>query len=87
MPSYFELETEVFPNGGHVIRFDSASKVLSGGMRLGFATGPKALCHAIDVAHSANNLHTSGIAQGVALALMKTCTPLNSLWSASLTIL
>lgn len=72
MPSYFELETQVFPKGGHVIRFDSVSKVLSGGMRLGFATGPKALCHAIDVAHSANNLHTSGIAQGVALALMKT---------------
>ncbi|RXK35822.1 tryptophan aminotransferase [Tremella mesenterica] len=70
-PSYFELETEVFPHGGHVIRFDSVSKLFSAGMRLGFATGPKALINAIDVAHAANNLHTSSISQAVALALMQ----------------
>lgn len=33
-PSYFQLETQVVPEGGHVIRFDSFSKVLSSGMRL-----------------------------------------------------
>lgn len=32
--SYFELETQVVPGGGRVIRFDSLSKVLSSGMRL-----------------------------------------------------
>lgn len=34
IPSYFELETEVFPEGGHVVRFDSVSKLLSAGIRL-----------------------------------------------------
>jgi DNA-binding transcriptional MocR family regulator len=33
-PSYFQLETQIVPEGGHVIRFDSFSKVLSSGMRL-----------------------------------------------------
>lgn len=33
-PSYFQLETQVVPEGGHVVRFDSFSKVLSSGMRL-----------------------------------------------------
>ena len=49
IPSYFELETEVFPEGGHVLRFDSFSKLLAAGMRLGFASGPKEILHAIDV--------------------------------------
>jgi tryptophan aminotransferase len=34
IPSYFELETEIFPEGGHVVRFDSVSKLLSAGIRL-----------------------------------------------------
>ncbi len=34
IPSYFALETQVIPSGGHVIRFDSFSKLLSAGMRL-----------------------------------------------------
>jgi DNA-binding transcriptional MocR family regulator len=34
IPSYFELETQVFPEGGHVCRFDSVSKLLSAGIRL-----------------------------------------------------
>ncbi len=65
IPSYFELETQVFPEGGHVLRFDSFSKLLSAGLRLvgpfvapydhtdlavqGYATGPKEILHAIDV--------------------------------------
>lgn len=32
--SYFELETQVLPQGGLVVRFDSFSKVLASGMRL-----------------------------------------------------
>lgn len=32
--SYFELETQVVPGAGRVVRFDSLSKVLSSGMRL-----------------------------------------------------
>lgn len=34
IPSYFELETEVFPEGGHVVRYDSFSKLLAAGLRL-----------------------------------------------------
>jgi DNA-binding transcriptional MocR family regulator len=34
---------------GRVIRFDSLSKVLSAGMRLGFASGPPVLIRAIDL--------------------------------------
>jgi len=37
-PSFFSLDTE-----GRVIRFDSFSKILSSGIRLGFVTGPKPL--------------------------------------------
>ncbi|WRT69201.1 uncharacterized protein IL334_006185 [Kwoniella shivajii] len=71
IPSYFELETEVYPESGHVIRFDSFSKLLSAGLRLGFATGPKEITHAIDVVTAGANLHTSGVSQGVTLRLMQ----------------
>jgi DNA-binding transcriptional MocR family regulator len=46
-PSYFALELEG-PEVGHVLRFDSLSKVLSAGIRIGFASGPEALLRAID---------------------------------------
>lgn len=71
IPSYFELETEFFPEGGHVIRFDSFSKLLSAGIRLGFATGPKDILHAIDVNTAGANLHTSALAQAVAFKLLQ----------------
>ena len=34
---------------GRVVRFDSFSKILSSGMRLGFITAPKAICDAMDL--------------------------------------
>ncbi|WWD21180.1 hypothetical protein CI109_105664 [Kwoniella shandongensis] len=71
IPSYFELETQVYPEGGHVLRFDSFSKLLSAGMRLGFATGPKELLHAIDVCTAGANLHTSSVSQAVVLGLVQ----------------
>lgn len=37
------------PEVGRVLRFDSLSKVLSAGIRLGFATGPIPLLQAIDM--------------------------------------
>ena len=37
-PSFFSMDTE-----GRVLRFDSFSKILSSGIRLGFVTGPKPL--------------------------------------------
>ena len=97
-PSYFQLETQVVPEGGHVVRFDSFSKVLSSGMRLvsrypiplrvaklmsspdvgiislqGFAAGPEAILKAMDTASSTANLQPNGVAQAVALRLLRYC--------------
>jgi tryptophan aminotransferase len=47
-PSYFRLELDG-PEVGRVIRFDSFSKVLSAGMRIGFASGPKPIIDAINL--------------------------------------
>ncbi|KAJ3502433.1 hypothetical protein NLJ89_g8893 [Agrocybe chaxingu] len=46
-PSYFQLELEE-PEVGRVLRFDSLSKILSAGIRIGFTTGPDMLLKAID---------------------------------------
>ena len=50
-PSLFSLDTE-----GRVIRFDSFSKILSSGVRLGFVTGPKELIQRI-VLHMQVNMN------------------------------
>ncbi|WVQ93076.1 hypothetical protein IAU59_000140 [Kwoniella sp. CBS 9459] len=71
IPSYFELEKQVYPEGGRVLRFDSFSKLLSAGLRLGFVTGPKEITQAIDVITAGANLHTSGVSQAVAYRLME----------------
>lgn len=57
-PSFFSLDTE-----GRVLRFDSFSKVLSSGLRLGTVTGPKAFVERMDLVSQAAALHTSGVSQ------------------------
>ncbi len=57
---------------GRVVRFDSFSKILSAGLRLGFVTGPKEVLDAIDLDTSSRNLQTSGTSQAIAYALLKT---------------
>lgn len=47
-PSYFTLELEQ-PEVGRVLRFDSLSKILSSGIRIGFASGPEPLLNAMDL--------------------------------------
>ena len=47
--SYFELEREINQETGRILRFDSFSKILSSGMRLGFATAPKAFLDRLDL--------------------------------------
>jgi len=47
VPSYFTLEKDT-GNTGRVLRFDSMSKILSSGMRIGFVTGPTPLVNAIN---------------------------------------
>jgi tryptophan aminotransferase len=68
-PSYFELElqeTEV----GRVLRFDSLSKILSAGMRIGFASGPEPLLNAIDGYTASSNLQTSSLTQAITYKLL-----------------
>ena len=48
-PSYFALEPRVLPEVGRVLRFDSLSKILSAGIRLGFACGPAAIMDVVDM--------------------------------------
>ncbi|KAJ1022526.1 hypothetical protein NDA16_003515 [Ustilago loliicola] len=70
--SYFQLEAgDNYPGGvGRVLRFDSFSKILSAGLRLGFVTGPKEILDAIDLDTSSRNLQTSGTSQAIAYALL-----------------
>ena len=70
--SYFSLEAEDDYAGGvgRVVRFDSFSKILSAGLRLGFVTGPKEVLDAIDLDTSSRNLQTSGTSQAIAYALL-----------------
>ncbi|GAB5354133.1 hypothetical protein AAMO2058_000093600 [Amorphochlora amoebiformis] len=62
--SMFSMDTE-----GRVIRFDSISKILSSGIRLGFATGPKELIDRINLHTQASNLHPSGVSQALCISL------------------
>ena len=68
--SYFQLEAQDDYGVGRVVRFDSFSKILSAGLRLGFVTGPKEILDAIDLDTSSRNLQTSGTSQAIAYALL-----------------
>ncbi|KAF5374497.1 hypothetical protein D9615_009113 [Tricholomella constricta] len=68
-PSYFSLELEE-PEVGRVLRFDSLSKILSAGIRIGFASGPKPLLLAIDRHTSTSNLQTPSLTQAIVFKLL-----------------
>ncbi|KAK0205011.1 PLP-dependent transferase [Desarmillaria ectypa] len=68
-PSYFSLELEE-PEVGRVLRFDSLSKILSAGIRIGFASGPEPLLDAMDRHTSTSNLQTSSLTQVITFALL-----------------
>ncbi|KZT01549.1 PLP-dependent transferase [Laetiporus sulphureus 93-53] len=72
-PSYFALELQQ-PNAevGRVLRFDSLSKILSSGIRIGFACGPEPLMTAIDMHTAVANLQTSSLTQTITHALLDT---------------
>ncbi|KAI9327887.1 pyridoxal phosphate-dependent transferase [Obelidium mucronatum] len=57
-PSYFSMDVD-----GRVLRFDSFSKILSAGVRVGWVTGPKALVERIALHSQASILHASGMSQ------------------------
>ncbi|EPQ52558.1 PLP-dependent transferase [Gloeophyllum trabeum ATCC 11539] len=68
-PSYFNLELEE-PEVGRVLRFDSLSKVLSAGIRVGFASGPEPLLHAMDMHTAVANLQAPGLVQVMVATLL-----------------
>ncbi|GAA6023702.1 hypothetical protein JCM11491_005278 [Sporobolomyces phaffii] len=70
-PTYFELEaTEGDGETGRVVRFDSFSKILSSGMRLGFLTAAKPLVDIVDLNTSNTNLQPSSTTQAIVLVLL-----------------
>ncbi|CAE6343677.1 unnamed protein product [Rhizoctonia solani] len=71
-PSYLTLENASL-NGTQrrVLRLDSFSKVLSSGMRIGFATGPPGLIKPMNSHTSAANLQANSTTQVIALAMLK----------------
>jgi len=72
-PSYFALEKEDNePWGyGYVLRFESFSKILSAGMRLGFLAGPKPIVQAVSGFMASSSIHASSPMQAIAALLLK----------------
>lgn len=64
--SFLKLDTE-----GRVLRFDSMSKILSSGLRFGWATGPAGLMERLELHGQSSHLHASGVSQAVVLALLE----------------
>ena len=58
MPSFLSIDED-----RRVLRFDSFSKVLSSGIRLGFMTGPKPLVDRILLHVQVSVLHASSLSQ------------------------
>lgn len=54
-----------------VIRFDSFSKIISSGLRLGFVSGPKDIVEKIQFAQQTSVLHVSGISQAILYTLLQ----------------
>ena len=68
-PSFLSLDTE-----GRVLRFDSFSKVLSSGLRLGFISGPPQLVERIVLHMQCSVLHASSMSQIIAHELLNVST-------------
>lgn len=56
--SFLSMDTE-----NRVLRFDSLSKVLSAGLRIGFVTGPKQLIDRIELHVQSTVMHTPALTQ------------------------
>ncbi|KAG6840389.1 hypothetical protein C0991_007019 [Blastosporella zonata] len=69
-PSYFTLEGEGSETG-RVLRFDSLSKILSAGIRIGFVSGPTRLLQAINAHTATSNLQTSSLTQVIVYKLLQ----------------
>ncbi|KAA1477143.1 PLP-dependent transferase [Dentipellis sp. KUC8613] len=68
-PSYFSLEAQT-GEIGRVLRFDSLSKILSAGIRIGFTTGPTRLLNAMDDHTAQANLQVSSLTQAITFSVL-----------------
>eukprot|EP00730_Choanoeca_flexa_P019441 TRINITY_DN9495_c0_g1_i4.p1 TRINITY_DN9495_c0_g1~~TRINITY_DN9495_c0_g1_i4.p1 ORF type:complete len:405 (+),score=71.00 TRINITY_DN9495_c0_g1_i4:128-1342(+) len=66
IPSLLSMDVD-----GRVLRFDSFSKIVSSGLRLGFVSGPAPLVDRIVLHGQAVSLHPSGISQALLLKLLE----------------
>ncbi|XP_071848039.1 kynurenine/alpha-aminoadipate aminotransferase, mitochondrial-like [Apostichopus japonicus] len=66
LPSFQSMDVD-----GRVLRFDSFSKVLSAGIRVGFVSGPKALIYRIQLHMEASVLHSSAVSQMIIFKLLE----------------
>ncbi|KAF8976938.1 hypothetical protein BGZ46_007814 [Entomortierella lignicola] len=66
IPSYFSMDVD-----GRVLRFDSMSKILSSGLRVGWATGPVELVNCMNLITQTSNLQPSSIAQAITFTLVE----------------
>ncbi|EMD31483.1 hypothetical protein CERSUDRAFT_109359 [Gelatoporia subvermispora B] len=68
-PSYFALEAQQ-PEVGRVLRFDSLSKILSSGIRIGFLCGPEPIMTVIDMHTAVASLQTPSLTQTITYAIL-----------------
>ena len=59
----------------HVLRLDSFSKILTPGLRIGYASGPAKLIEAFGLQKQSSTLHTSSLSQEILADLLTTLTP------------
>lgn len=65
-PSYLSMDVD-----GRVLRCDSMSKILSSGLRIGWATGPKYFIERMNMHSMVTNLQPSGIPQVMTYSLLE----------------
>eukprot|EP00050_Salpingoeca_kvevrii_P015924 m.51192 g.51192 ORF g.51192 m.51192 type:complete len:432 (-) comp6592_c0_seq1:162-1457(-) len=66
IPSFFHLDEE-----NRVLRFDSFSKILSSGLRVGYVTGPRPLIRSLLLHGETSTLHPCGLSQAVVLSILE----------------
>lgn len=69
------LSMDARSGDGRVLRFDSLSKVLSAGLRVGWVSGPSALIERIELHQQVAALHSSGLSQAVVAAVLEAWGP------------
>ncbi|KIJ40879.1 hypothetical protein M422DRAFT_209609 [Sphaerobolus stellatus SS14] len=68
--SYFELEKRIRGTVGHVLRFDSFSKLISAGIRIGWITGPTRVVQAIELHSVSSTVQPASTGQAMLLKLV-----------------